>query len=153
MSEGKKKKLPRGIRNNNPLNIRRTATIWKGMCEKQTDKEFCQFETMAYGWRAAFKLLIDNYYRKRRLRRISHIITRWAPPCDGNDTYGYIKKVADHMALEDEKGNSVNDAVMPHPESYSAMWWRLAWAMGFVENGVNLDLTPLREGWQMYWQE
>ena len=39
--------LPRGIRNNNPLNIRRTAKDqWKGLRAQQTDASFCQFESM-----------------------------------------------------------------------------------------------------------
>ena len=44
---------PRGIRNNNPLNIRRTNTVWQGMKEELTDKEFVEFISMAYGYRAA----------------------------------------------------------------------------------------------------
>ena len=30
--------LPRGIRNHNPLNIRRSKDQWKGMAEVQTDR-------------------------------------------------------------------------------------------------------------------
>ena len=38
--------LPRGIRNNNPLNIRRTAKDqWKGLRAQQTDASFCQFDS------------------------------------------------------------------------------------------------------------
>ena len=45
--------LPRGIRNNNPLNIRRTAKDqWQGLRAQQTDSAFCQFERLEYGWRA-----------------------------------------------------------------------------------------------------
>ena len=32
--------IPRGIRNNNPLNIRRSKDRWKGMAEAQTDGAF-----------------------------------------------------------------------------------------------------------------
>ena len=46
--------LPRGIRNNNPLNIRRGKDQWKGLRAQQTDASFCQFESLEYGWRAAF---------------------------------------------------------------------------------------------------
>ena len=48
--------LPRGIRNNNPLNIRRTAKDqWQGLRAQQTDASFCQFESLDYfamlrGW-------------------------------------------------------------------------------------------------------
>ena len=61
--------LPRGIRNNNPLNIRRTAKDqWKGLRAQQTDASFCQFERMEYGWRAAFYLLTRTYYHTGCLR-------------------------------------------------------------------------------------
>lgn len=54
--------LPRGIRNNNPLNIRRTAKDqWQGLRAQQTDANFCQFESLEYGWRAAFYLLTRTY--------------------------------------------------------------------------------------------
>ena len=82
--------LPRGIRNNNPLNIRRTAKDqWKGLRAHQTDSAFCQFERLEYGWRAAFYLLTRTYYHKYRLFTIRGIISRWAPPNE-NLTATYI---------------------------------------------------------------
>ena len=54
---------PRGIRNNNPLNIRHSADQWQGACEEQKDKSFVQFKTMAYGYRAAWKTL-QSYYNR-----------------------------------------------------------------------------------------
>ena len=60
--------IPRGIRNNNPLNIRRTGKDqWKGLSKTQSDRSFCQFETLEWGWRAAFYLLTRTYYHKYRL--------------------------------------------------------------------------------------
>ena len=50
----------RGMRNNNPLNIRHGKSRWQGMDDMQLDKEFVTFETLAYGYRAAW-VLIDNY--------------------------------------------------------------------------------------------
>ena len=32
--------MKRGLRNNNPLNIRRSATCWQGAQEEQKDKSF-----------------------------------------------------------------------------------------------------------------
>ena len=41
---------PRGIRNCNPLNIRRTGKDqWKGMAEVQADRAFVQFKSLEYG--------------------------------------------------------------------------------------------------------
>lgn len=37
--------MNRGIRNNNPLNIRRSADHWQGMRDEQTDPSFVQFKT------------------------------------------------------------------------------------------------------------
>ena len=54
---------PRGIRNNNPLNIRRSTDRWVGVREEQTDKSFVQFKSMAYGYRAAWKTL-QSYYNR-----------------------------------------------------------------------------------------
>ena len=39
--------LPRGIRNHNPLNIRRSKDQWKGMAEVQSDRAFVQFKSGA----------------------------------------------------------------------------------------------------------
>ena len=43
--------LARGIRNHNPLNIRKSKDQWKGMAEVQTDRAFIQFKSLDYGRR------------------------------------------------------------------------------------------------------
>ena len=53
--------MTRGIRNNNPLNIRHSADQWQGARAQQTDPSFVQFESMAYGYRAAWKVL-ETYW-------------------------------------------------------------------------------------------
>jgi len=88
------KKLPRGIRNHNPGNIR-WGDPWQGLVPKakRTDKAFCQFQSAAYGIRALAITLI-TYQDKHKLRTIRQIITRWAPPTDNNNTQSYIHAVA-----------------------------------------------------------
>ena len=44
--------LPRGLRNNNPGNIRNSSTVWVGEITPSKDKSFKQFKSMAYGYRA-----------------------------------------------------------------------------------------------------
>lgn len=85
----------RGIRNNNPANIRRGCN-WKGLTEKQTDKEFCQFITMTWGVRALL-VTLRTYVVKHKLHTISQIIERWAPPQDGNATNRYIDFVKEEV--------------------------------------------------------
>lgn len=88
--------LPRGIRNNNPLNIRK-GNGWQGERKNQTDPAFEEFVSMTYGLRAGFKVL-KNYQaeslpRQKRADTIRKIIRRWAPPSE-NMTDRYIQTVA-----------------------------------------------------------
>ena len=90
-----KKIEPRGIRNNNPLNIRKGSN-WQGEKYPQDDKSFEQFESMQYGVRAGFIILrryISGYNGlTQRFNTIEKIISRWAPATE-NDTRAYIAQV------------------------------------------------------------
>ena len=82
---------PRGIRNNNPGNIR-LGDPWQGLAKAQTDGAFCQFSAPTYGIRALCRVLI-TYQDKHGLRSIRGIISRWAPPNE-NNTGAYVEAVA-----------------------------------------------------------
>lgn len=84
---------PRGIRNNNPGNIR-WGDDWKGLVpkEQRTDKAFCQFTAPEYGIRAMI-VILRNYQRKHGLNTVTGIIRRWAPTNE-NNTQAYIDSVA-----------------------------------------------------------
>ena len=82
------KRGSRGLRNDNPLNIRHGKSQWVGTREKQTDKSFVQFTESMYGYRAAF-VLLKNYIGKGK-DTIGKIIAKWAPSSDGNNTQSYI---------------------------------------------------------------
>lgn len=88
----------RGIRNNNPGNIR-WGDDWQGLVPQaqRTDKSFCQFIKPEYGIRAMI-IILRNYQRKHRLSTISGIINRWAPTNE-NDTQSYINSVAKATVL------------------------------------------------------
>ena len=85
-------KPTRGIRNNNPGNIRKSGDKWQGLAAQQPDKEFFSFSDATYGIRALARLLIQ-YQDKHNLRQISQIINRWAPTNE-NNTQAYIEHVA-----------------------------------------------------------
>ena len=85
-------RVPRGIRNNNPGNIRRNGDPWQGLAERQGDVEFFTFKSPIYGIRALARTLIA-YQDKHGLRTIRQIISRWAPPNE-NNTNAYIRAVA-----------------------------------------------------------
>jgi len=88
---------PRGIRNNNPLNIRyNVANDWQG--QTGSDGEYAIFSSAEYGIRAAAKLL-NNYVTKYGLRSVSDIINRWAPTSE-NNTSAYIQAVANKLNVQ-----------------------------------------------------
>lgn len=70
--------LPRGIRNNNPLNIVHSKAAWQGRAATQTDPTFVQFATMRYGIRAAL-MQLRTYITKHNCNTIADIIARWCP--------------------------------------------------------------------------
>lgn len=89
---------PRGIRNHNPGNIDRNATVWQGMAKDQSsDSRFIVFESPLYGIRALAKVLL-TYYRKHKLTTPLEIIRRWAPPIE-NNTAAYARVVAYAMKV------------------------------------------------------
>ena len=111
----REKKLPRGLRNCNPLNIRRSNSRWLGLNPAATDREFCQFLSMRWGWRAAFKLLCETYYARWGLHTVQNIIGRWAPPNDGNNTSQYIATVCTAIGKR-------GDEELPAPRENPALW-------------------------------
>ena len=140
----------RGIRNNNPLNIRHSADQWQGARAEQTDKVFVQFTSMAYGYRAAWKVL-DTYCltfkRERKAYNVRNIIGRWAPPTE-NNTGAYVRSVVMLSGL----GGNEN---MPRPKRYRAFnevekLVSLIAAMTCVENGIRLEQVDRKAIWEGY---
>jgi len=134
--------LPRGIRNNNPLNIRRSKDQWQGMKKVQSDTQFCQFETLDWGWRAAFKLLTRTYYHQYRLYTIKGIISRWAPPNE-NNTRVYIENVSRLTGIGPDEPLGI-------PSDKPARWIALGLAMAIQENGqTSIDYFAMLRGWSL----
>src|SRR5574344_2033763 len=96
MTETNVNKLPRGIRNNNPGNIRWGAN-WDGLKKdgKEIDPSFCVFISPVYGIRALAKVL-KNYQKLYGLNTIRKVISRYAPPNE-NQTLAYISGVAKQL--------------------------------------------------------
>ena len=138
--------LPRGIRNNNPLNIRRSKDKWKGLRALQADAQFCQFESLEYGWRAAFYLLTRTYYHKYRLYTIRAIISKWAPPCE-NNSKAYVENVSRLTGIDPDEPIGI-------PSERPARWIALGMAMAIQENGFeSLDYFAMLRGWEMCRQD
>lgn len=142
--------MTRGLRNNNPLNIRHSNDKWQGTATTQTDAAFVQFRSMPYGYRAAWKTLDSYYVRFRNERKpytVRTIISRWAPPSE-NDTEAYIRAV---VRLSGLGGNET----ITRPCIFRAfgrldITARLIAAMTCVENGIRMEQVDTETIWQGY---
>lgn len=100
----------RGIRNNNPGNIRK-GEAWQGLAAEQTDEAFCVFRSAEYGIRALVKVLL-TYEKKYGLNTVRKIISRYAPESE-NDTGAYVASVSGQLGVSpDEVIELGNRAVM-----------------------------------------
>ena len=138
---------PRGIRNNNPLNIRRSTDRWVGVREEQTDKSFVQFKSMAYGYRAAWKTLQSYYNRfcqQSKAFTVRNIIHRWAPPNE-NDTEAYIRTVLTLTSI----GGKENLLPPSNASGYYKLS-RLLAAMTVMENGIRMSQVDTEAIYQGY---
>lgn len=145
--------LPRGYRNNNPLNIRKSANLWKGKVYNNTDGAFEQFVSLPYGYRAALATM-RTYIRKYGLNTVAKIIGRWAPENENNTS----KYIADVCSI----ANLTPDTIVAR--NSKDILTRMAYAMSIIENGTkeiggqyrdlmetyglpNMDI--INEGWEL----
>ena len=131
-------KISRGLRNNNPLNIRRNGTRWKGLPEKQKDTAFFTFTAPCWGYRAAF-VTLRNYNRLHGLTTLAQWIDRWAPPVE-NDTPAYMAFVAKKCGVKPCDVIDVAD---------KAAMCKVVAAMSHMENGVPAVMADVEEGWRL----
>ncbi len=132
-----KKTTPRGIRNNNPLNIR-IGNTWLGERPNPTDDAFEEFVSLDYGYRAAFCIL-RRYIRRYHKNTITAIVSTWAPASE-NNTQRYIDFVAAQMKISPVDVIDYGDKVT---------MLRLVAAMQLMECGVPADMAIVRRGYDM----
>ena len=133
-----------GLRNNNPLNIRRGKSHWIGEIPQSSSpsrggregSSFVQFRTIEFGLRAAFCLL-RTYSTKYKLNCIRDIISRWAPPTE-NDTEQYIRNVCQWT------GFGGNERLTED------QWPALVRAMARQECGIILSEEQIQKGFALY---
>lgn len=99
--------LPRGIRNNNPGNIRKSHNPWKGKKPVSEDPDFEQFDHPRYGIRA-LGVLLQTYYNAYHLDNITALVSRFAPTSE-NDTRAYITHIAQTLNVGEKQAINVNN--------------------------------------------
>lgn len=133
--------LPRGMRNNNPGNLRRSDSSWQGKIpfSQSTDTAFEQFVLYKWGVRAMIKL-IRNYIGSGS-NTIAKIITKYAPASE-NNTNKYITDVA--------AWSGVNPNTVLNPNDYELLK-KVIIAMGRKENGPADAITEadFYTAWQL----
>ncbi len=133
------KNQPRGFRNNNPLNIRHSASQWQGMRAEQTDRAFVQFTSMVMGYRAAWRTL-ETYYKRFEAERKPftprNIIYRWAPPVE-NDSEAYLRRICHLTTLAGNAPLSRPSRILTSEDREKLV--SLIAAMTCVENGVKME--------------
>ena len=125
------------MRNNNLLNIRISTDKFQGEVQPSQDKDFKQFETAAYGYRAAFRIL-KTYINNYKCDTIRKIISRWAPKNE-NHTESYIKVVSERSGIP------ADDPVYADSRE---MMIRIVAAMSYVENGREAVMSDVIRGWE-----
>ena len=133
--------MTRGLRNNNPLNIRKVpGQRWQGELPslegRAGDRLFVRFSSMEWGLRAAFCLL-ETYRRKYKAVCVEDIIARWAPPSE-NDTRKYVETVCRLTGFGGKE--RLAESQLP----------ALVHAMARQEIGVVLDEGLIQKGFALY---
>lgn len=98
---------PRGLRLNNPGNLRITMTPWEGKITPSKDAEFETFDCIENGIRALGKNLL-SYFNFHGLKTIRDIIRRYAPATE-NNTEAYITAVADRTGYDPDANLNLNE--------------------------------------------
>lgn len=130
-------KITRGLKNNNPLNIRKSKDKFLGEIES-TDKAFKQFKSVDYGYCAVFIILAT--YNIRGANTIEKIISKWAPPSDGNHTENYIKNVSTRSGIDRRKVLTLKDG---------NAYIKIVAAMCYSENGQNANMEDVINGFKL----
>ncbi|QBQ73025.1 internal protein [Hafnia phage vB_HpaA_yong1] len=122
----------RGVRNNNPGNIRKSKDQWEGAIGD--DGEFVTFDSPESGARAMAKNLMS--YGRQGYDSIEKIINRYAPPSE-NDTQSYIDSIVSATGIPATQSIDLTD-----PDTLVT----LTQAMSFHETGHRYDPSVFQQG-------
>lgn len=132
-------KKSRGLRNNNPGNIRKNGIVYQGEIVPSKDEAFKQFTTIAYGYRAMF-VVLHTYQRKYGINTIADMIIRYAPAIE-NHTTEYIRAVAEASGVPSTSHITTTNADVMIP---------VVAAMSRMENGTPAVMKDVEAGWQLF---
>ena len=129
--------LSRGLRNNNPGNIRTSSDEFEGEVRPSQDRSFKQFSSMPYGYRAMFVIMAA--YLAKGYDTIEKIIGRWAPSSE-NPTGSYISIVCRLSGIPQNKlltNTSGSDYI------------KIVAAMSYIENTTPAVMSDVEAGFNL----
>jgi hypothetical protein len=116
----KSKQKSRGLRNNNPFNLRLGDSNWQGEITGE-DPDFEVFSDIRYGIRAGLINLYNVYFSKNLTLR--QIIAKYAPASDNNNELAYVDSIVKLTG------------VIPEQIPGKDKWLSIAAAIMYHENG------------------
>ena len=133
--------MSRGLRNNNPGNIRISPVRYQGEIVPSADPAFKQFRSILWGYRAMF-VLLHTYRVKHGLSTLRGMIHRYAPPVE-NHTEGYLQAVCNRSGIPADRPLNTLDGTAMIP---------IVTAMSRVENGAEAIAGDIEAGWKLFIQ-
>jgi hypothetical protein len=119
---------PRGVKNNNPGNLRKSPSPWKGKIIPSADPDFEQFYRMEDGARASMKNIQTWFGRGKNT--IRKLISTWAPPTE-NKTENYIQFISNAVGIPDDVEFRLTPELLKE----------LAFQISIMENGRTKYIT------------
>lgn len=102
---------PRGVRNNNPGNLKAAETyVWKGQ-QGADPKGFCIFADPIWGIRAIC-ITWNTYHEQHGCDTMRQYITRWAPASE-NDTETYVSYMSTRLAIDPDAHLDIHGLAIP----------------------------------------
>lgn len=129
-------RMSKGIRNNNPFNIRyNNFNHWKGLIGQDKDG-FCIFYSMDFGLRAGI-VLLRTYIKRYHLTDVSSIIKRFAPPSE-NNTHNYISFVRSELCFNSYDPDDIKFGTFAFCQLVCAICMYESWYRISVEEVINI---------------
>lgn len=129
-----------GLRLNNPLYLNQdSCRPWKGEVRPSEHIKYCQFKSMAYGYRAAFKWFY-NLHKDGCERLIDYILK--VSPSDTHNTYAHVDYVAKRCGLVDISRIDVMN---------KEQMCKIIAALSRLKNYRTIpDADEINEGWELF---
>lgn len=137
-------KKTNGIFGNNPLCLRNGIVPWTGQLPQPQSEDHAKFESLRWGWRAAYISLFDAYELGHTT--ISQIVHSLYPASEGHHPNALLRKIKEVFPYPFDKP-------LPPPQDNMSTWSLFAEAIcyGLHSTTVFDEINESWIGWAMAW--